>query len=310
MKTGLLAGLFWGLDTVILGVALTKSGFCSTSQAVALAPFISTFFHDFFSSVWMIIYTSIRGQWKNIIRALKTKSGKFIILGALLGGPVGMSGYVAAINYIGPAYTAIITAIYPAVAALLSRIFLKEKMKAYQFAALGISICGVIALGYTPGGGADVKNLYLGFACAILCVLGWGTESVICAYGMKDEKITNEHALQIRQFTSAFTYAVVIIPLLKGWNLTADLFFTAESSIVLAAAFFGTVSYLFYYKTIARLGASKATALNITYSAWAIVFSVILLKTVPDIKSIICCVVILSASIVAGTDIKKLKGEK
>ena len=37
------------------------------------------------------------------------------MLGALLGGPIGMSGYLAAINTIGPGYTAAISAFYPAV---------------------------------------------------------------------------------------------------------------------------------------------------------------------------------------------------
>ncbi len=306
MLTGLSGGILWGLDTVILGIALSKSAFCSSAQAIALAPFISTFFHDFFSSVWMIFYTSAKRQWSGIANALKTKNGKIIILGALLGGPIGMSGYVAAINYIGPAYTAIITAVYPAAGALFAKIFLKEKMRWYQFAALAVSICGVIALGYNPSGSAEIKNFYIGFICALLCVLGWSAEAVICAYAMKSSEISNEHTLQIRQLTSAIAYGAVIIPLLKGWNFAADIFISRESAIILISAFFGTASYLLYYKTINKIGASKAMALNITYSAWAIVFSALLLKTIPDIKSVICCIVIVLSSIIAGSDIKEL----
>ena len=92
MVTGLSAGILWALDTVILGIALAMTPFVSTEQAVFLAPFVSTFVHDFCSSLWMLIYMGIKKQYKNVIRALKTKSGKFIVLGALLGGPVGMIG--------------------------------------------------------------------------------------------------------------------------------------------------------------------------------------------------------------------------
>ena len=80
MISGILAGILWGLDTVILGVALSMSMFVSTEQAVILAPFVSTFIHDFCSSVWMLIYMGIKKQYKNILRAVKTRSGKFIIL--------------------------------------------------------------------------------------------------------------------------------------------------------------------------------------------------------------------------------------
>ncbi len=310
MLTGLSAGMLWGLDTVILSIALGKSGFCSTAQAIALTPFVSTFFHDLFSSFWMIIYTSIRKQWKNVLHALKTKSGKFIILGAVLGGPIGMSGYVAAINYIGPAYTAIITAVYPAVGALFARIFLKEKMKWYQMISLAVSILGVIALGYTPEGSNEVKNLYLGFGCALLSVIGWSSEAVICAYGMKDPDISNEHALQIRQLVSALTYGFIIIPVLKGIGFVANMFISQETGIILISALFGTASYLCYYKTIGKIGASKAMALNITYSAWSIVFSIVLLHTLPDLKSVVCCIVIVVASIITGSDIKTIFQKK
>lgn len=309
MITGLMAGVLWGLDTVILGIALAMSQFVSTEQAIFLAPFVSTFLHDAFSSIWMLLYMGVKKQFKNVIKALKTRSGKFIILGALLGGPIGMSGYVAAINFIGPAYTAIISAMFPALGALLSFIFLKEKMKPIQIAGLVVSIMGVIVLGYTPGGG-EVKNLVIGFACAILCCIGWASEAVICAYGMKDPDVSDEQALQIRQLTSAIFYGAIILTFIQGWGFTLSLIPTQATAIIVLAALFGTASYLCYYRAISRIGASKAMALNITYSAWSIVFALILLHTLPDVKSIICGIVIVLASLVAATDIKGIFGFK
>lgn len=123
MITGLMAGVFWAADTVILGIALTMAPFISTEEAVFLAPFVSTFLHDFCSALWMLLYTGIRKQFQGVRRALKTRSGKFILLGALLGGPVGMSGYVAAIHYMGAGYTSIVSSIFPAFGALFSSIF-------------------------------------------------------------------------------------------------------------------------------------------------------------------------------------------
>ena len=55
MITGLAAGIFWALDTVILGIALAMTPFVSTEQAVFLAPFVSTFIHDFCSGIWMLL---------------------------------------------------------------------------------------------------------------------------------------------------------------------------------------------------------------------------------------------------------------
>lgn len=72
------------------------------------------------------------------------------------------------------------------------------------------------------------------------------------------------------------------------------------------AALFGTVSYLMYYKAIARIGAAKSMALNITYSAWAIPFSLLLLGTMPDLRGVVCAVVIIVGAIAAATDFKEL----
>ena len=309
MFTGLAAGILWGLDTVILGVALAMSQFVSTEQAIFLAPFVSTFLHDACSSVWMLIYMGIRKQYRKVLRALKARSGKFIILGALLGGPIGMSGYVAAIHYIGPAYTAIISSMFPALGAFLSYLFLKEKMKWYQLLGLAASICGVIGLGYVPGG-SETKNLAVGFGCAILCCIGWAAEAVICAYGMKDPDVSDEQALQIRQLTSAIFYGIVILSVLRGWSFTVSIVPTKAMAIILLSAFFGTASYLCYYRAISKIGASKAMALNITYSAWSIVFALLFLHTLPDVKSILFGVVIVAGSLLAATDMKEMLGAK
>lgn len=305
MITGLMAGVFWAADTVILGIALAMTPFVSSREAVFLAPFVSTFLHDFCSALWMLLYTGIRRQFGAVRRALGTRSGKFIALGALLGGPVGMSGYVAAIYFMGAGYTSIVSSVFPAFGALFSSIFLKEKMRGCQMAGLAVSLLGVTGLGYTPGEAGE--NYLLGFLCAAVCVLGWSLEAVICAYGMRDPEVTNEHALMIRQAVSAVFYGIVILPVVKGWGVAASAFRSEAMPVILAAAFFGTASYLCYYLAIHRLGASRAMPLDVTYSAWALVFGALFLDTVPAWSSVMFGILTVCGSIVAATDLNGLR---
>lgn len=304
MIYGLMSGILWGLDTVLLGIALAMSPFVSTEQAIFLAPFVSTFLHDICSSIWMIIYMAMKKQLGKTFKAARTRSGKFIMLGALLGGPVGMTGYLLAIKYIGASYTAIISSLYPAIGALFSYIFLKEKLKPVAILGLSISISGIVALGYTPGG--EVANLFLGFIFAMLCVVGWASEAVICAYGMKEDEISPEESLQVRQLTSAIVYGFLIIPIIKGIKFTLVILPTSAAGIICLTALAGTASYVFYYKGIHKIGATKAMSLNITYSAWAIIFGLVLLGNDIDLKSIICCIVIMIGSIMAAGDINEI----
>lgn len=304
MIYGIASGILWGLDTVLLGIVLSMSQFISTEQAIFLAPFISTFLHDIFSSVWMAVYMLFKRQLGKTFKVLKTRSGKYIMIGAILGGPVGMTGYLLAIKYIGPSYTAIISSLYPAVGALLSYIFLKEKMKPISIIGLLLSISGIIMLGYTPGG--KIENLILGFVFAIICVIGWSSEAVICAYGMKEEEVSPEQSLQIRQVTSAIVYGLLIIPIIKGIKFTLSVVPTSSTGIIILTALAGTASYVFYYKGIHKIGATRAMSLNITYSAWSIFFGLILLGNDIDLKSIACCVIIMIGSVMAAGDLKDI----
>ena len=66
MFAGIIAGITWALETIILGIALGMSPFCSTEQAIFLAPFVSTFLHDACSAIWATAYNAIRGNLKNV----------------------------------------------------------------------------------------------------------------------------------------------------------------------------------------------------------------------------------------------------
>lgn len=307
MISGIIAGITWALETLILGIALNMSPFLSTAQAVTLAPFVSTFLHDACSAIWAAIYNSVRGNEKNVWRALKTKSGRFVALAAVIGGPVGMTGYVLAINNMGASIGAVASAVFPAIGAVLAYFFLKEKMSWYRWVLLIMTLLGVYGLSYSPD--VNIQNFWLGFAGTMMCAFGWGIEAVILAKCMQDEAVKDEYALQIRQTTSALVYGIVIIPCLKGWGFTLSLLTTSTGwllPVIALAAFFATVSYLFYYRAIAQLGASRAMALNVTYGAWAIVFTVLIFHdtSVLNLVTILCTVVVLVCGILAAADYK------
>lgn len=312
MFAGIIAGVTWAVETIILGIALAMTPFVSTEQAVFLAPFVSTFIHDAFSAVWSLIWNASRGNMRKVGKALKTKSGKFVALAAVIGGPVGMTGYVLSVAYMGASIGAVASAIFPAIGAVLAYFFLKEKMQWYRWVFLILGLLGVYGLSYSPE--INITNFWLGFLGTLMCAFGWGIEAVIIAKSVQDEAVTDEIALLIRQTTSALVYGVVILPIMGGWGFTAGLFSGTGwlLPVIAAAALFATASYLFYYRAISQIGASKSMALNITYSAWAVIFSIIFLADYSLLNpvTIICTVVVLVFSILAGADYKDLLKKK
>lgn len=312
MFSGIIAGITWAVETIVLGIALAMQPFVSTEQAVFLAPFVSTFIHDAFSAIWAGFYNGIRGNLPNVAKALRTKSGKFVALAAVVGGPVGMTGYVLSVANMGASIGAVASAIFPAIGAVLAYIFLKEKMQWYRWVFLILSLLGVYGLSYSPE--IDITNFWLGFVGTLMCAFGWGIEAVIIAKSVQDAAVTDEIALQIRQTTSALVYGIIILPVMDGWGFTCSLFTGTGWLIptIAIAAFFATVSYLFYYRAISRIGASKSMALNITYSAWAVVFTIIFMRdmTLLNPVTIICTLVVLVFGILAGADYKDLVKRK
>lgn len=306
MRFGLVSGILWGLDTVILGIGLALAPFIGTAEALALAAIVGAALHDIFCAIWLFLYMGIRGRLKDTLAALRTRSGKAVIFGALLGGPIGMTGYVIAIDNIGAGYTAIISSFYPAFGTIMAVLLLKEKMQIKQAVALMVALAGIIAMGYLTSDSEVIGDPILGLLGAFAAVFGWGSEAVICAWGMRDDNVDNETALQIRETTSALVYCIVVLPVFGAWAFTISAIPSLGTGFVALAALAGTASYLFYYKGISLIGAAKAMALNISYSAWAVVFGLVLLQSVPGPVEIICCIAILIGTILAASDWKEL----
>lgn len=308
MIAGIIAGVTWAIETTVLGIALAMSPFVSTEQAVFLAPFVSTFIHDAFSAIWACVYNGVRGNLPDVVKALKTKSGWFVSLAAVIGGPVGMTGYVLAVANMGASIGAVASAVFPAIGSVLAYFFLKEKMQWYRWIFLFFSLAGVYGLSYSPE--INITNFVLGVVGAMMCAFGWGIEAVIIAKCVQDASVTNEIALQIRQTTSAVVYGGVLLPVLKAWGFTASLFQGTGWLIpmIAIAALFATISYLFYYMAISRIGASKAMALNVSYSAWAVVIGILFLRnrTLLNPITIICTVAVLAFGILAAADYRDL----
>ncbi|WP_297436629.1 DMT family transporter [uncultured Clostridium sp.] len=292
---GLIAGLMWGLDTVFSAMALSMFPFISLKSAAIVAPFVGVFFHDSLSGVWTFIYILITGKIKDLFKAVKRKSIKTVIAIGFLAGPVAMTGYYGAVNYMGASNAATVTAIYPAVGALFSSIVLKEKLNYKAWIGLGVSILGVIILGW--GGNSQPLTL-VGIGFAVMAVLGWGGETVLCAVGLEaDENLRPEFVLQIRQMISGLTYFLIFLPLLGALPIARDVILHRGTLFMfILAALAGTISIIFYYKTIDSVGPTKAMGLNSTCSIWAMIFALGLQG-----KSITISMIIASVVVIFGT---------
>lgn len=312
MVEGLVAGITWALETIFLSLALQSAPFVKTDQAIFLAPFVSTFLHDTCSALYMLFFNLVRGKGKKVVKALTTFNGRLVMIAALIGGPIGMTGYTLAVNNMGSAIGAVSTAIFPAIGSVLACYFLKEKMQWYRWIFLIATLLGIYGLSYSPN--VDIKNWGLGILGVIMCSVGWGVEAVILAKSMQSDLVSDNVALQIRQSASAIFYGIVLLPILGGWKLTGSLFVNHEFhclGLIALAGLFATISYLFYYIAINKIGAAKAMALDISYVAWAFLITVVVFNkyNLLNTLTILCTLDVFICGILAATDFSSLKGK-
>lgn len=310
--TGILSGMTWGLDTVLIGVAIAMTPFVENPVLLIGGTVICSMLHDVFAALWMLVIMGYKGRLKDLMPAIKSKDGLFCVLGALFGGPLAMTFYMLAIAKGGAALTAIVTACYPLLGSAMAMVILKEKVRLRGWLGLLICILGIIYIGYTPGSEADV-NVIGGIMLATVAAIGWATEGVVCGYGMKDGNVDPQLALLIRELASGIVYLLIVAPLMVGGYKEMVIGTMAVFSdticwlTLLFTALIGMSSFFCWYTAIDLIGAAKALCLNVTYSFWAVVFTFFLVGTVLSINIIVGSFMVVGGVAVA-TLVSRNKG--
>jgi drug/metabolite transporter (DMT)-like permease len=298
----LLSGATWGLDGVILGLVLALAPFTGGTSLYA-GPIAGAALHDGFSGFWILLYNLFTGRWREYARTLRTKPGMIVCFGALIGGPVAMSGYLAGLNLTGVSYGMAITACQPAVGAILAYFILKEKLCLRVWLGIALCIVGAIIVGYVPPQG-DFPNFYLGLALCSLGTFGWGAEGVIAAFGM--DMVDPAIAIGIREAVSFVIYFIAVLPLAAGMFIFWKAFSCHAILYLACAGLFGGFSYLAWYRALNMVGVGRAMAFSTTYALWGVFFSWLLSGTPVTPTLLGGAAIITSGTILVSANPKEL----
>lgn len=304
---GFISGATWGLDGVILGMAFALAPFTAGASLYA-GPLAGAALHDGFAGFYLFFYNLFTGRWKEYVRTLATRPGKIVCLAALFGGPIAMSGYLVGINLAGASYALAITAMYPAVGAIMAVFILKEKIVPRVWAGIALCIAGAVIVGYVPPEG-DFPHFYLGLGLSLLATLGWGMEGVLSTYGM--DMADPDIAIGIREGTSFVVYFVAVLPLIGGLTMFWDVFKEQAIWYIALAGFLGGLSYLAWYRALNMTGVGRAMAFNITYALWAVFFGWLLtdLEVTPTLLAGAAIITVGTILVVANPkELLKLRG--
>ena len=299
MEQGVFSGLFWATDTVLIhNVSLDNS-------TITILPVLIACLHDFISVLIISIILLLTTKIRYLIKDIKSKGSKYIALAAILGGPIGLTAYIISIHYLGTYFACVITSLYPAIGTLLARVFINERRNLFQWLALMISIISVMALGFEYDG--VIENIWIGLGAAIICTLSWGSEAVICSWTLSKYNLKDTSALWIRQTSAAFIglSIITLIMMVEPFNYDDISFLSHRVNLLCMAAICGALSYFFYYSAIHKIGASRAMAVNSSYSGFAILINYFMWNIIPTLEELILGILIVGGGIISAYDYKK-----
>ncbi|WOF40803.1 DMT family transporter [Lactococcus lactis] len=292
LMNGLISGFTYGIYSLIVMIAsrynplLTAAGFLA-------APYVTSGINDFLSGLLLLIYNTKNGKLPELGRSLRTRAGKIMILGFILGGPMANGAYLVGL-YLAGAYAIPISATTALFGALFAAIFLKQKVNARVVAGMIICVAGAIVINLVKPAGAP--NFTLGIIMAIIAAVCWGLEGVISSFGgaMLDSEVT----VNLRQLISGGIELVIIIPLVGALGLLSKTILAGMPVfLLLLSGAAAAVSFVTWYKANATVGTAVGMSLNITYAFWGVLFSILFLHQAVTATIVIGSVIIIIGAV-------------
>lgn len=292
ISNGLVSGLTYGIYSTLVMVA---SGFNPLASAAGFlaAPFVCSGLNDFFAGLWLLIYNAKKGRLKELSRTLKTKPGKMLVIGFLLGGPIANGAYLIGMAMAG-AYAIPISATCSLFGALFAWIFLKQRPTKRVVLGMLVCVAGAIIINWVKPEGAP--NFTFGIVCALIAAIAWGAEGVFSSFG--GAMIDTDVAVNLRELISGLSVLIVIVPLVGALHLLGG---TLAAGIpifwLVLSGLSAAISFVSWYKANATVGCAIGMSLNVTYAFWGVLFSVLFLGQTLTATIVIGSIVIVFGAI-------------
>lgn len=293
ISNGLVSGLTYGVYSTLVMVA---SGFDPLVSAAGFlaAPFVCSGLNDLFAGIWLLIYNAKQGRLKELLRTLKTKPGKMLIIGFLLGGPVANGAYLIGLAMAG-AYAIPISATCSLFGALFAWVFLKQRPTKRVVLGMVMCVFGAIIINWVKPEGSP--NFTMGIICALIAAVAWGLEGVFSSFG--GAMIDTDVAVNLRELVSGLVVLVLILPLVGGLNLLGGTLSAGVPALwLILSGLSAAVSFVCWYKANSMVGCAIGMSLNVTYAFWGVLFCVLFLGQTLTPTIVLGSVVIVMGAIV------------
>ena len=276
---GLLGGFLCGCPFIFNNFGMAQAPLSGGAVlGILVIPVVFAFLQDVGSFIVTFLALVANGKHKECVRAVRTKPGRMLVISSLFGGPVACTCAAIGIYFAGPVYPIAISAAFPALGAVLSMVFLKERINLSSWIGILGCVLGAAIISWAPPTGEVYPHFYLGVAFAVIAAIGWALEGIVSCAGM--DFIDPDVAYTLSKFYAMCIHLFFMLPLVAGFSfkiyglVIASVFSPVILFAMISGATFG-IGYMYYYKCNNACGAARGMAFNITYVFWSAVIGVL-----------------------------------
>jgi drug/metabolite transporter (DMT)-like permease len=218
----------------------------------------------------LVLYAVLRSQGGRV--PTDRRSLRHFAVTALVGNILPFAMLAYAEEHITSALTAVLNASTPLFTALFAAVALSERLRAIQFAGLGVGVAGVAV---AAGLGADdlAGSSLLATLAAALAGAGYGMAFVYMRRHLVGIPPLVAASGQLAMGAALFWPVALGTSLVEGIELTP----TRVASVVMLGLFGTGIAYVLNYRIIAELGATAASLVTYLIPVVAVVVGIVVL---------------------------------
>jgi drug/metabolite transporter (DMT)-like permease len=264
---GLMSGATWGVVAVLLPGPGQLPGASLLATSVAVAALF-----DAAAAFFLLVRSGAAGSLGAVVRLLASRRVLAVGVCSILGGPLFMGGYIAAVILAGPADALTATATYPVIGAILARVLLRQRLHRVAWLGVTVTAAGAALITVDASGSEDGVNVLVGVAVALGAAAAVAMEGIVATRAMVG--LDTNVVMAVRELLSAILFGVVLLVVPSG-IATAGALVTDTRLIVpiVCGGVIGGYSYAIWYRSIRTIGVARAMALNISYAVWGALFA-------------------------------------
>jgi drug/metabolite transporter (DMT)-like permease len=264
---GLVSGATWGVVAILLPGSDQLSGAPLLAMSVAVATLFDTA-----ATFFLLVRSSVAGSLVDVVRLLASKRALAVGVCSVLGGPLFMGGYIAAVILAGPSDALTATATYPVIGAIFARFLLRQRLDRVGWMGVTVTAVGATLIAVDASGSDNSVHVLVGVGLALVAAAAVALEGIVATRAMVG--LDTNTVMAVRELLSAVMFGIVLLAVPDG-IATAGSILASTGLIVpiVCAGMIGGYSYAIWYRSIRKIGVARAMALNISYAMWGAVFA-------------------------------------